>query len=718
MTHTSIHLHQPARGRRHALIPIVAVAALLIALLLGAAHAQDAAGQDAERPAEQASWEFRVCADPNSLPFTHRDGTGFENRLAELLAEEMGATLTYDWSAYSPDMINLRLRGGECDALMGVPDEQAGMLKTVAYYRSPFVFATLESSGIVIESLDDPRLAELRIGVQNHSIPPHEGLTNRGISGVRGPTGTAPNPPDRVLRELMAGQIDVGILWGPNAEYFARDLDAEFVLTPVTPEIDIPFIAMSLPMTIGVRARDYSLRDRLDLAIAARWDDIVALLDSYGVPQTPLPPPRPPVADADGAVQVGVLLPMTTGLSSNATSLHDLVGDAAYRGIELATADLNAAAGSDRFRLQVSSTPSAAAAERAADRLLTVEGVQVLVGGMGAGQSEALVERASEHGALLLDVGSTQASEAARCSATTYFVEASLDDYLSATAFAHADEASTWFVVYEEPGSPDTYMDAPTALAAAEKAMASVPGASVVGSASVAPGQPSYQGVADAVRASGAQGALLLVGVLDQMALLGQVEDQLSGTVLAPLPLPVAQTRDFMGAMVNRVALEAPQRLVVSFEPNRPASTADASAGPEGADAASPAAAAAATAAERYAARYALPMESGAFLGYQAMLILDEATRAAGADAGAAGAAAWAAHLATPGVTVPGPKGPLGFGADRRLVQPLDIVELDPDAVWRNTLADQLALVSYEGSWQPSEADAGAAPDAMAGCEE
>src|SRR5271165_98744 len=40
---------------------------------------------------------LRVCADPHNMPFSTDKGEGFENKLAELLAAQLGKGLTYAW---------------------------------------------------------------------------------------------------------------------------------------------------------------------------------------------------------------------------------------------------------------------------------------------------------------------------------------------------------------------------------------------------------------------------------------------------------------------------------------------------------------------------------------------------------------------------------------------------------------------------------------------
>lgn len=259
--------------------PNVTVTLTLILLSLSLAQGQS------------QSWEMRVCADPNSLPFSHEDKTGFENRVAEILAEELGASLTYVWWYQGPNMISDQLREGGCDMIMGVPDGHRELLTTLAYYRSPYVFVYRADSSFDVRSLDDPVLHDLDIGVQRTTSSPHQALLKRNLAanvtlqeGGYGQLGF-------VVEAVAAEEVDVGVVWGPVAGYYAEQQTTELTMVPVTPEIEPPFLSMVLSMTIGMRQGDEALRDRLDAALVSRWEEIQDVLREYGVPLSPLSKP-------------------------------------------------------------------------------------------------------------------------------------------------------------------------------------------------------------------------------------------------------------------------------------------------------------------------------------------------------------------------------------------------------------------------------------------
>lgn len=250
-----------------------------LCILMGLAHAQ--------------SWEMRVCADPNNLPFSNQRRQGFDNRIAELLAKELGAKLTYVWWKQSPSMVNDQLRQGRCDLILGAGEGYQNVLSTLAYYQSSFVFVYRENSPYQITSLDDPVLKTLRIAIETAGVPPFESLANRGLSAkavildALDPT----RPASPILEAVAQNQVDVAILWGPVAGYFAKRQPVKLKVVPITPEFEPPAISMVYAVTLGVRAGDEAFRDRLNIAIAKRWDQIQAILKEYAVPQIPLPKP-------------------------------------------------------------------------------------------------------------------------------------------------------------------------------------------------------------------------------------------------------------------------------------------------------------------------------------------------------------------------------------------------------------------------------------------
>jgi len=245
------------------------------------------------------AWEMIVCADPNAMPMSHRSGSGYENKIAEVLAEELRAQLAFDWYPHL-DMVDVRLREGHCDILIGVPDGLEPLLTSVAYYRSPYAFIYRADAPFEITSFDDPDLRGARIALQANGIPPHDALVRRGLTpNIVASFGTEAyatrdDPRARVVEAVAARDADVGLAWGPVAGYYALRSDTPLVVRPVAPIFDPPFSSQMFAMTVGVRRGDDALRDQLSYAIANRWDDIQSILADFGVLTEPMPRPTAP----------------------------------------------------------------------------------------------------------------------------------------------------------------------------------------------------------------------------------------------------------------------------------------------------------------------------------------------------------------------------------------------------------------------------------------
>lgn len=253
----------------------------------------------APTPSTATEGVLRVCADPNNLPFSNARREGFENRLAELVARDLGRTVAYTWWAQRRGYVRNTLKAHTCDVIMGVPTGLGPVLATRPYYRSTYAFVTRAGTPR-ITSFDDPRLHRLRIGVQMigddfANSPPAAALSHRGIvRNVRGYSVLGdyrePNPPSRIVRAVERGEIDVAVVWGPLASYFARRAGVPLRVYPVSPEIDVPYLPFVFDIAMGVRREDTALRDSLDAVLVRRKREVDRLLADYGVPRTDTAP--------------------------------------------------------------------------------------------------------------------------------------------------------------------------------------------------------------------------------------------------------------------------------------------------------------------------------------------------------------------------------------------------------------------------------------------
>jgi mxaJ protein len=237
---------------------------------------------------------LRVCADPNNLPFSNEAEEGFENKIAQLLATSLGARLEYAWWPQRRGFVRNTLRAGLCDVLVGVPSSFELAATTRPYYRSTYVFVTRRGQKIPA-SFDDPLLRKVSIGAHligddGANTPPVHALSARGIvSNVRGFTiygdYRTPNPPATLIDSVATGEIDVAVAWGPLAGYFAHVRALDVTLTPVSPQIDPPFLPFVFDISMGVERENETLLEELNRFLQQRRGEIDAILREYHVPR-------------------------------------------------------------------------------------------------------------------------------------------------------------------------------------------------------------------------------------------------------------------------------------------------------------------------------------------------------------------------------------------------------------------------------------------------
>jgi quinoprotein dehydrogenase-associated probable ABC transporter substrate-binding protein len=242
-----------------------------------------------------AAPQLRVCADPNNLPYSNQQQQGFENRLAGIIAQDLGMQVSYVWYPQRGKFFAKTLDAGVCDVVMGVPAGMDEAASTQPYYVSSYAFVSRRDRNLRITSFDDPRLKTLRIGVhilgeEDDSVPPVHALIHRGI--VRNLVGYSifghldqTDPSANLIRAVANKDVDVAVVWGPLAGYFAQKSSVPLDLTPILDDPAEPALPMTFGIGIGVRPRDTALRQKLDAELQRRGPEIQQLLASYGIPQ-------------------------------------------------------------------------------------------------------------------------------------------------------------------------------------------------------------------------------------------------------------------------------------------------------------------------------------------------------------------------------------------------------------------------------------------------
>lgn len=237
---------------------------------------------------------LRICGDPDNLPFSNERREGFENKIAALIARELGDSVHYLWWPHRRGFVRSTLRAGECDMLVGVPTGFDPVATTKPYYRSTYYIVSRADRSPQITSLDDPALRRLRVGVNMigydyTNTPPAHALGVRGVQVVGYSTfygvGAGAEPQD-IIDAVARKEIDVAVVWGPLAGYFAKRSPVPLTLAPLPDSDDasasgFPF---AYDIAIGVRRSDRLLRAQIDSVLVRRRDEIGRILADYGIP--------------------------------------------------------------------------------------------------------------------------------------------------------------------------------------------------------------------------------------------------------------------------------------------------------------------------------------------------------------------------------------------------------------------------------------------------
>ena len=232
---------------------------------------------------------LKVCADPEQLPFSNQKQQGFENKIASILAEELGSQVTFEWVRPSRGFVREVVNTGRCDVLIEVPVGMHGVLVTRPYYRSTYVFVTRAHSK-PLRSFDDPALRHMKIGL--HALdedytPPATALARRNLAShiVGFPMDDGAG---EVIAAVVHRRIDAAIVWGPVAGYYAAPYGKQLRITAVEPELDPPMLPFTYEIAAGVRESQPQLYARVNAALSKRNRDIQQVLQAYHVPLLPM----------------------------------------------------------------------------------------------------------------------------------------------------------------------------------------------------------------------------------------------------------------------------------------------------------------------------------------------------------------------------------------------------------------------------------------------
>ena len=231
---------------------------------------------------------LRVCADGNLMPYSNKKQEGFENKIAVLLANKLGRPLVYEWyPAVSPKFVRDTLGLKKCDVIIGVSAGTKSVLHTNPYYRTGYVMVVPKDSGIKVRSLDNPEMANLKIGVVAGSQPSRLVAKYNLLDKMRPYVlrfDTRKKSIGRLMiLDLKEGLTDVALMFGPKAAYHTRKEKLDVEIIPLK-SLDRGENKMDFLMTMGIRIGEQNWKRTLNKLIKENQDEITAILEEYGVP--------------------------------------------------------------------------------------------------------------------------------------------------------------------------------------------------------------------------------------------------------------------------------------------------------------------------------------------------------------------------------------------------------------------------------------------------
>lgn len=241
-------------------------------------------GAAAEEAAKRTA--LRVCADPANLPFSDRNGDGFENRIAEMLGDKLGLPVAYSWWPNTIGFIRNTLRAKTCDIVMGVVEGFELAATTPPYYRSSYVMVMRAENADRFTDLGDAAVRSAAIGAVA-GTPPVDLLVKRDLLSQLRPYGLVVDtrverPAQRMVEDVANGAIDIALVWGPIGGYYARQQTPPLKVTMLESEAGDPPLEFSI--AAAVRHGESEWQNRIDSLLTTHRAEIEAILMDHGVP--------------------------------------------------------------------------------------------------------------------------------------------------------------------------------------------------------------------------------------------------------------------------------------------------------------------------------------------------------------------------------------------------------------------------------------------------
>jgi quinoprotein dehydrogenase-associated probable ABC transporter substrate-binding protein len=231
---------------------------------------------------------LRVCADPANLPFSNEKKEGFENKIAEIIGNELSVPVEYTWFPQATGFTRNTLLAKRCDVIIGTGQGDELVLNTNALYRSAYALIYKPGTGLDgVESIFDPKLKGKKVGTVQ-GTPSANLVAKAGLMDKARPYRLMvdrryDDPSAEMVKDIRSGEIDAGVMWGPIAGYYASRDGDKLTVVPLTKDVDKAG-RLDFRITMGVRQGDDLWKRQLNDVIRKRQADIDKVLLEYGVP--------------------------------------------------------------------------------------------------------------------------------------------------------------------------------------------------------------------------------------------------------------------------------------------------------------------------------------------------------------------------------------------------------------------------------------------------
>ena len=235
--------------------------------------------------------EFKVCADPENMPFSNNKQEGFEDKIAQVLAQDLGKKLSFTYAYSRQGFFRNTLGANRCDVVIGTTSDADNMRTSKPYYRAGHVFVWRKASNYNITDWTSPDLRKGFIGVIDHS-PATIPMNDNNLIGNARPYRIQRDlnlPSSFMIDDLAKGDIDIAIAWGPIGGYFAKQSKVPMVVAPI-PEYETENAKGKeyWNISVGVRKKDKERMAMIQGALDRNQDKIIKILDDYGIPHVPV----------------------------------------------------------------------------------------------------------------------------------------------------------------------------------------------------------------------------------------------------------------------------------------------------------------------------------------------------------------------------------------------------------------------------------------------